>query len=174
MATCGSTCSSDGECCGSCNLTTGRCEGTCKIESRNGYCTIAGCTFASATTYSQFACPTGSTCNNIFFGGLCMKDCDLAMATDCRNNANDKYGDYECYAWNNLSVGGVPVAANPVCSFSIAPCDIFGSNFVLDCTSLGNQSNPTSMGCRSLATKQLLSNTRDPAGYCLDNTTSGP
>ena len=102
-----------------------------------------------------------------------MKDCDLATAADCRGNTSDQYGDYECYAWNNLSVGGVPVAANPVCSFSIAPCDIFGQNMTLDCTSLGNMNNPTNMVCRSLATKAATTNPRDPSGFCLDDTASG-
>jgi len=138
---------------------------------RNGYCTISNCTFA--TGMPDFACPTGSTCHSLYYGGICAKTCKLAGATDCRNNALDKGGDYECYAWNNLYIGGVQIAAEPIClSAAGQTCDSLGTS--LDCSSLGDQGNPTNMKCRDRHTGVPKTLKDDPGGVCLDDTASGP
>lgn len=140
----------------------------------NGYCTISGCAAASLT---DFACPTGSACNHLYYGGICAKTCKLDDASTCRNNPADKGGDYECYAWDNLVVGGgIQVTSEPVCmSAASQECDMGAS---LSCATLGDQSdqanpNPTNMSCRNRFTGVATTQT-DPAGVCLDNTASGP
>jgi hypothetical protein len=142
------------------------------LHARNGYCTIEGCTFAK--TLLEAACPYGSTCQHLYYGGLCMKTCDLTKASDCRNNPADKYGDYECYAWNNLVVGSTQVADKPTCEpADNYPCSLFASA-KLDCTALGLLSgNPTQMLCHDRVTKAVLPN-NSQSGLCLDNTASGP
>lgn len=162
------TCTEGSDCCsGTC--TAGKCTaGTCGIHARNGYCYISSCAFASLT---EFQCPTGSSCNLLFSGGLCMKDCDMTVAADCRGNATDKLGDYECRAWSNISIGGVGVSAGPVCDFGDTfSCNTFTS---LGCDAFGaDQANTTNMNCRDL-TGTALTDPRDPLGFCLDDTASG-
>jgi hypothetical protein len=141
------------------------------VDYRNGYCTIDGCAFAS--TLTGRACPTGSHCNLLWFGGLCQKACDLSQASDCRNIATDLYGDYECRAWNYLTIGGVMVSAGPVCDFGTAvDCALFAGT-TLDCSNLGDSFNTTNMACRGLDSS-IKTNKHDPTGFCLDTTTSGP
>jgi hypothetical protein len=130
-----------------------------------GYCTIRGCSSGIA----EFACPTGATCHRLFFGGWCHLSCDTTNPTGCRNHPGDKYGDYDCYAWNNFSLGGVAVSDEPVCAAgAFSTCDT-----VQDCASLSTQGD-TDMLCRDPSTGTPTSNPNDPQGVCLDNTTSGP
>lgn len=142
------------------------------VSWRNGYCTIPGCSFATSLTNA--ACPTGSTCNHLYYGGLCNKTCKLDAATDCRNNSADKGGDYECYAWNNLVIGSTNVTAEPVCvNAASQTCDSLGTK--LTCASLGTESgNTTNMDCRDRYTGVVKANKADPNGVCLDDTASGP
>jgi len=167
----GQSCTDNSDCCsGTCQL--GTCtSGLCTVDHRNGYCTISGCAFSSTLTIR--ACPTGSDCNHLYSSGLCQKSCSLATASDCRGNTADLLGDYECRAWNNLSLGYVQITQNPVCDFGPAiACDVFGSSSTLSCASLGEQSNPTNMTCRGLD-NSIKANAKDPNGFCLDNTASG-
>lgn len=167
----GDPCSSDLDCPsnGRC-LTASTSSSSIGTHYNNGYCIIAGCSFANLT---EFACATGSTCFKLYYGGYCHKSCAMSGATDCRNIASDKGGDYECYAWNNLSIGGVSVSATPVCaSAANQTCDSLGTT--LDCTSLGEQGNTTNMGCRDRYTGVKKTNAADPSGVCLDDTASGP
>jgi hypothetical protein len=137
----------------------------------NGYCTISGCAFSS--TLPDKACPTGSTCHHLYYGGICAKTCKLDDANSCRNQAVDKGGDYECYAWNNLFLGSVQITAEPVCQTAAGQtCDSMGSK--LDCTSLGETGNPTNMKCRDRFTGVAKTDQTDPNGICLDDTASGP
>ena len=93
------------------------------------------------------------------------------MASDCRGNAADYFGDYDCRAWNNLVLGTAQIAASPVCDFGVSvPCDLLGTS--LDCTDLGDATNSTNMTCRTLDNK-VTSNIRDPTGFCFDSTASG-
>jgi MYXO-CTERM domain-containing protein len=169
----GSTCSADEDCC-SRSCESKLCVGACAVHARNGYCMVSGCAFATALAFSEFGCPTGSDCNIVYSGGLCQKTCTLALASDCRGNSGDKLGDYECRAWNNLSIGGVAISKGPVCDFGDSiRCNIFGTS-TLDCSYLGEQpSNPTNMSCRSMDNTKLT-NPKDPQGWCLDDTASGP
>ncbi len=143
------------------------------VRQRNGYCTIEGCIFASTLSYR--ACSVGSTCSRYAYGGLCFRSCNLQQATTCRNHPGDKHGDYECRAWNNLSVGGgVVVSKTPVCEPGHwATCDLFGSA-KLDCSYLGlyNKNNPTKMICRDPKSGKALPK-GSPGGFCLDSTASG-
>lgn len=166
----GQSCSTDEECCSGHCVSKVCTQGLCAVNNRNGYCTIPGCEFAS--TLPIRACPTGSTCNRVYTGGLCQKTCALASATDCRNHPSDRLGDYECRAWNGLTLGGVMIADAPVCDFGTGmPCSFLqGSG--LDCSSVGLAPNSTQMGCRSLS-NVALAGLHDPLGYCLDNTASG-
>lgn len=170
------TCKTNSECCSG-RCTSGKCtKGLCTVSARNGYCTIAGCAFAK--TLTQYACPTGATCNNFYSGGLCMKTCSLTSKTDCRGRGTaatnpDLYGDYECYGLDALSIGGVKVAAKPVCMFGdTISCDLFGSSSTVSCKTLGGQQNTTKMDCRGLD-GTILTNKASPVGFCLDETTSG-
>jgi hypothetical protein len=167
----GDPCTSDFDCAGS---------GLCLFEStssgaigpdyRNGYCSIPNCSFAS--TLPAFACPTGSSCHKLYFGGLCHRSCQLGSATDCRNHGGDNGGDYECYAWNNLSLMGVQVTTTPVCqSAATITCDSLGTS--LDCTDLGTAGNATNMKCRDRFTGVAKTDLKDPGGVCLDDTASG-
>ncbi|MCK5799814.1 MAG: hypothetical protein KAI47_21640 [Deltaproteobacteria bacterium] len=135
----------------------------------NGYCSIRGC----SSGISDFACPKGSTCHRLFYGGFCHKSCDPTDPKACRDNPLDKGGDYECYAWNNLTIGAGSVSDTPVCStVASQSCDSLGTT--LDCSSLGQQGNGTHMSCRDRATGTPLTNPADPNGFCLDDTASGP
>jgi hypothetical protein len=156
-------------------------QGICDIErfsaagvlhARNGYCTIEGCAFAK--TLLEAACPYGSTCHRLYLGGRCMRKCDPSKAGDCRGSPADKYGDYECYAWNNLVLGSTPVSDQPTCEpADNYPCSLFAPS-KLDCTVLAPQTaNPQQMKCRDRGTGAVLPN-NSPAGVCLDLTASGP
>ena len=139
---------------------------------RNGYCAIKGCTFAKTLTHR--ACPAGSTCSLLTYGGHCLKSCDQKTASSCRGYAKDKHGDYECRGWNNLSYSNSIIAKTPVCEpGSWTRCDMFGSTS-LDCSYLGiyNKGNPTKMSCRDPKSGKNLPK-GSPSGYCLDNTASG-
>lgn len=165
----GETCTENTECCSG-RCTSGKCEpGTCTIHSRNGYCYVRSCAFTSLT---EFQCPTGSSCSILYSGGICFKDCTMNDAASCRGNANDKLGDYECRSWNNISIGGVGVTAGPVCEWGdTLACNTFSN---LDCPSFGEgQQNPTNMVCRDLKDAKLT-DAKDPLGFCLDDTASGP
>lgn len=135
---------------------------------RGGYCSIAGCVHAQ--TVPKLACPSGSHCHRLYggIGGLCLKGCSLTDATSCRNRSGDFLGDYDCYAWDNYTLGGKPVAAGPVCDMPI-PCDFFTSG----CSGLGLSPNSTNMTCRNKK-NNVLSSATDPNGFCLDNTAAGP
>jgi hypothetical protein len=145
--------------------------GSSAMHARNGYCYIEGCAFAASL--SVRACPTGSVCQYLHSGGWCFKTCSLTVATDCRGNPKDKHGDYECYAWNNLAVGGTMVAAKPTCEpADYTPCTLLGPSTSLDCSFLGEKSNPTNMACRDRTTGSVLPK-HSPGGLCLDTTASG-
>jgi hypothetical protein len=167
----GATCSG-GDCCGYCNPSTSKCEGTCTIHARNGYCVIDGCMFATATDYKEFACPTGSTCNRMYYGGRCMKECTLNDAATCRGNANDAFGDYECRSWDRVTMMGTTMFADkPVCDFGdTLACDFWGSSNT--CADVGDATNSTNMRCQ-LLTGVDAPTPNDPAGFCLDDTSSG-
>jgi hypothetical protein len=163
-------CTQDDECC------SGRCDfgactvGLCTVDNRNGYCTIPGCYFSSTLTLR--ACPSGSTCNTLYAGGLCQKTCNLSTSGECRGYSGDLYGDYECRAWNNISIGGVAVTASPVCEPGTSlGCEFFDGT-TLDCSDVGGVSNPTAMDCRDLS-GFVLSDSFSPTGYCFDTTASG-
>ena len=137
---------------------------------RNGYCTVSGCTFAKSLSIR--ACGTGSSCFSYTYGGICFKTCDLKNASSCRGQAKDKHGDYECRAWNNLTMGGVLISKTPICEPGHrVPCDLF-SGAKLDCSVLGLSGNPTKMSCRDPKSGKVLTKF-DSSGYCLDATASG-
>ncbi len=163
-------CGANGECCSN-KCVSGFCtKGLCTVDNRNGYCIISGCVFGGSLPSSS--CPSGSTCNILFTGGVCQKTCSLTSAFTCRGNVADRLGDYECRAWNNLSISGMSVAKSPVCDFGTGmPCDLLQASG-LQCSSVGlSLSNTTAMSCRTLGNKGLA-NIYDPTGYCLDNTAS--
>ena len=163
------SCSSGAECCSN-SCQGGTCtRGICALENRNGYCAISGCAFASSLPLR--ACPAGSTCNNLYTGGLCQRSCNLASTNDCRGVAGDRYGDYECRSWDRLTINNQPLAGGPVCDFGPQMRCTFLQASGLNCSNVGLMLNPTQMACRSLS-KQALA-TYDPTGYCLDNTPSG-
>jgi hypothetical protein len=136
---------------------------------------VQGCEFSA--TLPTRACPSGSICNKLYAGGLCQRSCSLGTASTCRGASGDLLGDYECRAWDNLAMGGVPVASGPVCDHGPSmPCNLLEAS-KLDCTSVADKSNifvpnPTKMGCRSLG-NIALTNPYDPYGFCLDDTSSG-
>jgi hypothetical protein len=134
---------------------------------RGGYCTIRSCVFGA--TIPAYACPAGSSCNKVYPSGLCQRNCSIGDANSCRNRSGDKLGDYECYAWNRLELtGGHQIADAPVCDVP-QNCDFFFGG----CPSLGLLPNSTNMSCRDKQ-NQTLTNQQDAAGFCLDNTASGP
>lgn len=165
----GASCTQGEQCCsGVC--TFGKCEpGACVVHARHGYCVIDGCAFASLTAY---ACPAGSSCNRLEPQGICQRTCELSNASSCRGNPQDKLGDYECRAWNNVEVGGLPVGDVPLCDFADAMrCNSYPS---VGCDVVGvSPANSTDMSCRD-ASGQKLSDPKSPLGLCLDDTASGP
>ncbi len=168
----GDACKDDKDCPGNgaCMREDSTGSGNIGVHNRNGYCTIGSCSFAK--TLTDFACDSGSACNGLYYGGTCFKKCDLKKASDCRGNAKDKGGDFECYAWNNLSVGGTAITSSPLCqSAASITCDFLGTS--LDCSSLGLQNNPTKMGCRDRYTGKAKATKYDTTGVCLDDTASG-
>jgi hypothetical protein len=140
-----------------------------RLAPRNGYCTILGCRFAD--TLPDFACPAGSACDNFFYAGGCVRNCDPLDATTCRNDACDPgsglangcdwLGDFECVDWSgwNLAVIGLPVVSGDavICDFvydSIRSC-------ALGC--------PGGSTCTDPETGLPSTD-----GACLDTTASGP
>ncbi len=167
----GDACNDDRHCGGQMRCEMQHTSASGLVHARNGYCLIEGCTFAK--TLPSRACPTGSTCKSLTQGGTCFLTCSLNNAQDCRGNAKDKLGDYECRAWNNLSVGGNPIVSKSVCEpGDRMKCDMLQTS-KLDCSSVGLQSNPTKMSCRHPTTGKTLANKYDPSGYCLDDSASG-
>jgi hypothetical protein len=165
----GNPCQSDLDCAGNMVCEIERDLGGGVIHSRNGYCTISGCKFD--TTLTQFACPTGSSCNRLYYGGVCQRNCDPANTSTCRNNPGDKYGDYECRNWENLSLVGTTIAPGPICGWgSDATCDLFPG---IACDDLAPTGNPNGMLCRK-SNSELTSDSADPNGTCLDASASGP
>jgi hypothetical protein len=174
----GAPCNGGSECC-SASCTNHKCDpGYCLVVNRNGYCTIQGCQFAG--TLAQAACPAGSSCHLFAaVGGACLRSCDPTKAADCRGNAADLYGDYECRNWSGIMVGSAPptpVALEPTCEpGSLFPCAALQASSI-DCTAVGadlsGKTNPTEMACRKLDGAKLTS-IYDPAGFCLDSTASG-
>jgi len=170
----GEACVGDSECCND-SCEDDKCSAAqCRVSARNGYCTVLGCAFESLT---EFACPQGSGCLRVGGGvlppgGACMRTCDPADAGQCRGNANDVYGDYECRAWDQLQLLGASVADTPICDFvENARCDQL-RGLTDGCESLGIDAQTTEMKCRGLDGKE----TEDPfdaQGYCLDTTGSG-
>ena len=137
---------------------------------RNGYCTVRGCMFGKVLT--DFSCPAGTVCNNLYYGGYCFKACSVNSKTDCRNNPKDKGGDYECYDWTNWTISGLKVATGPICiGASTQRCNTLGTKST--CKSLGDATNSSNMSCRDRYTGKAKSNPRDPVGVCLDDTPSG-
>lgn len=169
----GDPCNDDRDCPsnGSC-LTEGTSSSAVGVNNRNGYCTVAGCAFATSVT--DYSCGTTADCNFLYYGGICFKTCDLTKATECRGYSKDNGGDYECYAWDNLSVSGKSVTSKPICqSAASITCDTFGTTGSLDCSSLGLTGNTTNMTCRDRDTGVKKSNKFDTNGVCLDDTASG-
>lgn len=165
----GKACTSGAECC-SRVCKAGKCAaGLCVTRNRNGYCTMVGCTHAAWTAR---ACPSGSVCNKVKIGGQCQLGCDLTKADQCRGQATDLLGDYECRAWNNLSMGGVPITSGAVCDPGPdLPCGFLALS-KLDCSSVGvPATNASNMSCRGLDGTQLAKGS--PNGFCLDDTASG-
>ena len=139
---------------------------------RNGYCVKSGCTFAK--TLKSAACPAGSGCNRAYYGGLCQKKCTLKDKTSCRGKSQDFLGDYECYAWDTITLGGsLTISDMPLCDLAtLTPCDINKADG-LECKDFGDATNSTKMSCRGLDNK-VKANKFDPKGFCLDDTASGP
>jgi len=182
----GEACTDDMQCCsGSCNATSKKCDsGACIVSYRNGYCTMSDCAFSK--TLTSRACPTGSLCFKWYPGGRCYKGCDMTKAGDCRGNASDLFGDYECrnygayFADPSDSTLATPLLAGPVCETgAYIPCDSFASSTTKhDCSiagtydSKGTATNTTNFKCRSYDNK-VLTNNYDPDGLCLDDSGSG-
>ena len=170
----GDPCKSDADCPnnGSC-LSESTSSTSIGVSNPNGYCTVPYCKYSA--TLTDYACPTGSTCHQLYYGGLCFKTCTLTDAKTCRGNTGDKGGDYECYAWDNLySSSSKKVTEKPVCmSTANWSCTSLGTK--LDCSALGiAKTNTTKMACRDRTTGVQLSSKADPKGVCMDNTASGP
>ena len=173
----GKSCGSDSECCSdTCQFGFCAAGAPCRVRNRNGYCSTSSCVFANTLTIAK--CDSTSVCNALYSGGICQKSCDLKIAKDCRGYKKatgtvvDYLGDYECRAWNNLSIGGTPISSKSVCDFGYTmPCDML-SGSTLNCSSVGLMSNPTKMECRG--TDNLTKTSPwDPTGLCLDDTSSG-
>lgn len=140
------------------------------LSYHNGYCSSGGCAFA--TTVPEFACAAGSTCNNLFYGGVCQKSCDLTLADDCRGFVGDKGGDYECFDWSRWSISNVSIAATPVCvNAGGQGCDTAPGG--AGCSGLAGDGNTTNMTCRDRETGLATADPMDPKGICLDDTASG-
>lgn len=137
---------------------------------RNGYCTVGLCNWSKEIP--EFACPTGSTCNRLYAGGMCMKSCSLSQAGDCRGYSKDKGGDYECLRLDRVVMDGKPLTSGPVCS--TAPAWACSSQYSsVNCPELGDATNSTKMSCRDPVTGAVKTDPKDPSGICLDDTASG-
>jgi hypothetical protein len=154
---------------------------------RNGYCTMLGCLFSSAT---GITCPAGSACDNFFFAGGCMRLCDPADATTCRNNACDVaggvttgcdwYGDYDCFNWGNIvfTINNLHVVGGSngqICDY-LGPAEFSCyDNRNLGCALFApDASNPEDMQCRTALTGVQLPTDTELTGRCLDLTGAGP
>jgi hypothetical protein len=135
-----------------------------------GYCSKRGCMFGKEIT--EYACPSGSTCNLLWYGGYCFKTCSMKTASDCRGQTMDKGGDYECYDWTNWTSGGVKYVDQSIC-YETARQRCSSINSSAGCASLGDSKNTTNMICRDRYTGAKKANPKDPFGVCLDNTASG-
>jgi hypothetical protein len=173
----GSTCTVDADCGPTAVCFSERTSGS-QTRYRNGYCVIPGCAH-SGLSFS--ACPSGSACNTLYTAGACQKTCDPTQANTCRGNSADRFGDYECYRWDNITFFGTQVAANPVCDWGLLTCafadQFFGTPAGVGCTVLGlvqgnPPTNPSNMRCRNINTGADTTPS-DSAGYCLDDTASG-
>jgi len=134
----------------------------------NGYCASGYCD----TGLAGFECPAEATCHRLFYGGVCHKRCDQAVAGDCRGVDADKGGDYECYAWDNLTIADRPISEAAICTVvANESCDGLGGD--LDCTVLGSAGSLTNMVCRDRLSGEVLDDSKDPLGYCLDDSASG-
>ncbi|MCA9668083.1 MAG: hypothetical protein KC503_20935 [Myxococcales bacterium] len=176
-------CRTDADCSGRCDLPSGLCvsagsgpsridapcraDGECGAFERceGGLCALRGCTFAKSV--AQWACPSGTTCYRLTPGGSCRPTCDPAQAGHCRNHADG----IECYAFNRVASGGVPIADAPLCTRELFRCGMFttGTKSTLSCAILGLPGNPSAMLCRSALTGRP---THDPDGVCRDGLTS--
>jgi len=165
---------------------------------RNGYCTMLGCRFRAA---SGVSCPTGSACSHHFFAGGCTDLCDPADATGCRDDldadgdptgngvpcdvvngivsACDWHGDFDCWDWGGwaFTANGLPVVGGgdaQICDY-IGPvqstCESISSGGQ-GCPGMAPTGNPADMDCRDPESGAPTSS-NDPAGRCVDTTTSG-
>jgi len=191
-----------------------QCGGTCVVERdsiddfgivhrapRNGYCTMMGCRFASATGVT---CPAGSACDHFFFAGGCMDLCDPNDPTGCREDLDadgdpagngvpcdvangvvtgcDWYGDYDCWDWGGwqFTAIGLPIIAGSdgqVCDY-FGPVEndcenITNSSGGQGCPGMGPNGNPVNMDCRYAETGLPTTGNADPSGRCLDLTGAG-
>ncbi len=165
----GDPCKNDRDCGGRMRCLMEQADASGRLVQRNGYCTIDGCAFAS--TLKERSCPSNATCQLLYPGGRCFLTCDHQKAASCRGYAPDQLGDYECYAWNNLVMGGnKPIASHATCEPALYSCDFFATSG-LDCSALGLQNNPTNMRCRDPQTNAALP-PGSFGGVCLDDTSS--
>ena len=169
----GYSCTNGSECCsGTC--TNKYCVGgNCDLLWRNGYCAISNCAFSKTLTGA--ACPSGTLCNLAYRTGLCQPSCSLNKASDCRGQAKDIYGDYDCRDWSQVTYSHGKATSGPVCDMGpLMPCSSTSSTGLISkCEIFGDKTNSTSMTCRNLKGK-MLTNPQHANGYCLDTTGSGP
>ncbi|MFH1131025.1 MAG: hypothetical protein V1754_06800 [Pseudomonadota bacterium] len=171
----GEACEGGSECCsGECDSVTSTCvAGPCLVRSRGGYCMVLGCGHATLT---EFACPAGSACNRFYYGGICQKSCALATATDCRGNAGDLYGDYECRDYSSLiNAAQVPMSDGPVCEWGPNMRCTYLAHITDNCAVIGDvtNGNATNMKCRDIFTKAEETNLDSTSAFCFDDTASG-
>ena len=169
----GYSCTYGGECCGG-TCTLGSCVGgNCDLLWRNGYCAISNCAFAKTLTGA--ACPSGTLCNLAYRTGVCQPSCSMSKASDCRGQAKDIYGDYECRDWSQVTYSHGKAASGPVCDLGpLMPCSSTSSTGTINkCEVFGDVTNSTNMTCRNLKGVKLT-NPQHAKGYCLDTTASGP
>jgi hypothetical protein len=158
---------------------------------RNGYCTRLGCRFSG--TLSGRTCPSGSACNNFYYGGGCQRLCDPADPGGCRGNDCDParglvsgcdwFGDFDCWDWGGwiFTIDNLPVVSGSdgqVCDY-IGPVfnscqEIYDQSSQQGCPEMAPTGNPVSMDCRDAETAAPTLNDADSAGHCLDLTSSGP
>jgi hypothetical protein len=172
----GDPCTSDFQCPnnGFCNQETNDAEAIGSIYT-NGYCAVMNCSTFFAANMSEFTCPAGSVCHNLYYGGVCFKSCTLDDPSSCRGQAQDKGGDYECYSYATWQAAtGVPAATAPVCmTTAFQDCAGWaGSSY--DCSVYADTGNPTNMVCRDRFTGIPTTDKYDVTGVCLDDTASGP
>jgi len=168
----GDPCKSDLDCMenGICLEESNSYTGAIGTSYRNGYCVVRYCSWPN--DLKEFACPTGSTCNMLYYGGYCFKSCNPAKTEHCRNNKDDKGGDYECYDWSGWTTQGIPITKEPICQdASTRRCDTVNSTAA--CAGLAPKGNAQKMRCRDRYTGKDMAKPKDPKGVCLDNTASG-